>query len=87
MSSKDDNGQPIAFGVSHIDGITPVPISFSPNGRMGTDSVTSILFSPTTNRTQTDNDYPLAKATSSDNNTTVLPWVVNATNGKVLISL
>lgn len=86
-ASKDDNDQPVLYGVSHLDGVTPTRVNFDSTTRaMLTDSTTSIAFNPAVNASQTENDYPLAKATSSSDNTTIKPWVVNASTGAVLIS-
>jgi hypothetical protein len=86
MSAKDDNGYPPIYGVSHLDGVTPIQVHFDPSTRsMLVDEATSIAFDPSINAYQTDSMYPLAKATSSIDNKTVRPWVVNATTGAVLI--
>lgn len=81
---KDDNAAPTIYGVSHLDGRTPVAIKFDSSRNMLLDFVTSIAFDPTINASQTENDFPLAKATSSADNKTVRPWVVNASTGAVL---
>lgn len=87
MTAQDDNGFPVIYGISHLDGRTPVRIRFNPvTRRMKTDSVTAIAFDPNINMSQNDNDYPIAKATSSADDQTVRPWVVNASTGEVLIS-
>lgn len=86
--TKDDNGFPVIYGVSHLDGLTPVQIAFDPVTRgMKTDNTTAIAFSPASLATnQNSTDYPFAKATSNADNTTVLPWVVNATTRAVLVT-
>lgn len=87
MASKDDNDSPVIYGVSHLDGRTPVRIHFRPNSRkMLVDSTTSIAFDPLINASQTDNDFPVARATSSADDSTVRPWVVNESTGAVLIA-
>lgn len=87
MTAKDDNAMPVLYGVSHLDGRTPVRIHFVPGTRaMKVDSTTSIAFNPNVNMSQTDNDFPVAKGTLSSNDSTVRPWVVNATTGAVLIA-
>lgn len=87
VAGKDDNGFPIIFGVSHLDGFTPVQIQFDPVTRaMMVDTVTAIAFNPATATDhQNTTDYPFAKATSSADDSTVRPWVVNASTGAVLI--
>lgn len=81
---KDDNAAPTIYGVSHLDGRTPVAIKFDSSRNMLLDFNTTIAFNPSINASQTENDVPIAKATSSADNTTVRPWVVNATTGAVL---
>lgn len=87
VAGKDDNGAPIIFGVSHVDGITPVKIEFDPMTReMLVDSTTTIQFNPSINVNQNPlNYFPFAKATSIADNKTVRPWVVNASTGAVLV--
>lgn len=86
-ASKDDNGYPVLYGVSHLDGRTPVRVKFVVGTRvLMVDTVTSIAFDPTIIVTQNTNEYPFALATSSSDDSTVAPWVVNATTGAVLIS-
>lgn len=85
--AKDDNGYPTIFGVSHLDGLTPVAIQFDSNRKMLMDDTSTIQFSPSVETAQGTNSYPFAKATSSSNNKTVLPWVVNEYTGAVLVSL
>ncbi len=75
------------WGVSHLDGITPVQIKFNPSNRaMMVDTTTAIAFSPSVNAQMVGDNVPLIKATSSDDNETVRPWVVNASTGAVLIA-
>lgn len=83
MSAKDDNGFPVIYGVSHLDGVTPVQVQFLDNGRVLTDRFTSISFDPDINASQTNNDFPIAKSVDDDGN--VRPWVVNANTGAILI--
>lgn len=81
---KDDSAAHTIYGVSHLDGRTPIGIEFDSSRNMLLDFSTSIAFDPTINASQTANDFPLAKATSSADNKTVRPWVVNASTGAVL---
>lgn len=87
-TSKDDNAEPVAYGVSHLDGVTPIRIRFQAGTRvMMVDASTTIAFNPAIKGTaQTNNDFPVIKGTSSADDSTVLAWVVNATTGAVLIS-
>lgn len=82
----DDNDKPILYGVSHIDGVTPIAVQFDAGRKMRLDFVTTIQFDPTKVSSVNNNGYPLAKATSSVNDKTCLPWVVNASTGAVLAS-
>lgn len=85
MTVKDDNGYPVAYGVSHLDGVTPVRIHFDPSTReMLVDTTTSIAFDPLIDAFQ-GNGLLLAKATSEADDNTVRPWVVNASTGAVLV--
>lgn len=90
VSGRDDNDLPVIWGVSHLDGITPVQVTFSPSTRlMSVDTTTSIAFDPTQvpNTLVVPNNVKLATATSSADNTTIRPWVVNASTGAVLIAM
>lgn len=86
MSAKDDNLVQPAYGVSHLDGVTPVAITFTSGRAMNVDAVTTIAFDPSINASRTPNDFSFAKATSSADNSTCMPWVVNASTGAVLIN-
>ncbi len=89
INGKDDDGFPTIFGVSDLDGVTPIKIQFNPSTRaMLIDKTTSISFSPTLVTNQDVNKaYPFAKATSSADDITVLPWVVNHSTGGVLVDM
>lgn len=86
VNGRDDNDFPILWGVSHIDGVTPVQIKFDSGRGMMVDTTTSISFDPSVNTTVVPSNVNLAKATSSADNSTVRPWVVNASTGAVLVS-
>lgn len=86
MAAKDDNGNPLMYGLSSADGVTPVQIKFNPSGGgMKIDTTTAIAFTPALVSAQTNNDFPIAKGTSSSNDNVVLPWYVNPSTGGVLI--
>lgn len=88
VSGRDDNDRPIIWGVSHLDGITPVQIRFDASPRaMKVDTTTTIAFDPSVTASVVPNNIQLALATSSADNTTIKPWVVNATTGAVLVSI
>lgn len=89
IAGTDDNGAPLIFGVSHIDGKTPIPIKIDSVTRaMRMDSSTTIQFNPSVNVNQNPLNYvPFAKGTSLSDNTTIRPWVVNANTGAVLVQL
>ena len=86
MASQDDNGVQILYGVSHLDGRTLVPIKFLSGGNIMIDTATSISFDPNINASISDNAKKIARATSSADNTTIRPWVVNASTGAVLVA-
>lgn len=89
-AKKDDNYFPTMFGVSCVDGITPVRIQFdSATGGMLVDVNTIISFTPTASQAllHDENDYPCQKGVSSVDGTTVLPWYVNPSNGAVLADI
>ena len=87
MAKKDDNSVQPMYGVSHLDGVTPIPVAFNPTTRrMKMDSITAIAFNPSKVTRRTDNDLPMLCATSSADNKLILPVVVNALTGAVLIS-
>lgn len=88
VNGRDDNDTPILWGVSHLDGITPVQVKFDTSGRvMKIDASTSIAFDPLVNASVVPNNVKLALATSSADNTTIRPWVVNASTGAVLVDM
>lgn len=85
-NGRDDNGFPILWGVSHLDGITPVQVKFNPSTRaMLTDISTVIAFDPSITASVVPSNTKLAMATSEDDDSTIKPWVVHATTGAVLI--
>lgn len=86
VNGRDDNDNPILWGVSHLDGVTPVQVKFTSARKIMVDTTTSITFDPAINATMVPSNTPLAKATSSADNTTVRPWVINATTGAVLVA-
>lgn len=90
VNGRGDNDEPILWGVSHVDGITPVQVAFNGSNRgIKIDTTTSILFDPATvpNVLVVPSNIKLTTATSSADNTTVRPWVVNATTGAVLVAI
>lgn len=86
VNGRGENDEPILWGVSHIDGITPVQVSFDSSRNMMVDTITTIQFDPAINASVVPSNVKLALATSSADNSTVRPWVVNASTGAVLIS-
>lgn len=85
VNGRDDNDLPILWGVSHLDGTTPVQVKFTSTRAIMVDTTTSIAFSPSVDAGVVPSNVKLAKATSSADNSTVRPWVVHATTGAVLI--
>lgn len=84
VNGRDDNDCPIIWGVSHVDGVTPVQVKFTSARNILVDTTTTIQFDPTIDANVVPSNVKLAKATSSADNTTTRPWVVNATTGAVL---
>lgn len=79
----DDNASPVAYGVSHLDGLTPVRIKFNASGHMLMDSMTAIAFDPSIVKRRNDNDVPILSAV--DDNGNIMPVVVHATTGAILV--
>lgn len=92
VNGRDDNDLPVLWGVSHLDGLTPVQVKFAARRNIMVDTVTSIAFNPNINASVVPDNVKLAKATSSSTsgiftaNKTVRPWVVNAATGAVLVT-
>ncbi len=86
-AKKDDNAYPTVFGLSCVDGTTPVRITFDSTTRgMNVDSTTVISFTPsTTFLHKDDNAMPIAKGVSSTDSTKILPWYVVPSTGAVLV--
>lgn len=86
-SQKDDNGKNTIFGMSCVDGVTPVKVQFGADGGMLLDSTTVISVVPR-EITQLDaNSVPVAKGVSSSDGKTILPWYVNPDTGAVLVDI
>lgn len=86
VAKKDDNAYPTIVGISCVDGVTPVRVKFNANGEMATDSSTVISVVPSSDFPATDdNGMPIAKAVSSADGETILPWYVHPTTGAVLV--
>lgn len=89
VNGRGDNDEPILWGVSHLDGVTPVQVRFDTATRaIMVDTVTTIAFDPATvsKALVVPSNVKLATATSSADNTMVRPWVVNASTGAVLVA-
>lgn len=86
QNGRDDNDLPILWGVSHLDGVSPVQVKFTSDRNMMVDEVTTIAFDPSIDASVVPSNVKLAMATSSADNKIVRPWVVNASTGAVLIS-
>lgn len=82
----DDNSQPAIYGMSCVDGVTPVRIQFNAsNGGMKTDDTTVISVVPAATSLLDDNSRPIAKGISSDGSGVIYPWYVDPATGAVLI--
>lgn len=87
MAQVDDNGAKVMYGVSHLDGVTPIPIQFTASRLMMVDTTTTITFNPSIiEKVNTLTGRSLTTGTSSADNVTILPLVVNASTGAVLIA-
>lgn len=80
----DDNDKQVTYGVSHVDGMTPVKVQFTSDGQMLVDMTTTIQFNPALNATHPY--YSYATAVNDMDEVTIRPWVVNASTGAVLIT-
>lgn len=81
----DDNGYPSIWGVSCVDGKTPVKIQFTSFG-MKADRTTTISYTPPVQYNhKDDNEKSIATAVSSADGKTILPWNVVPSTGAVLI--
>lgn len=87
VNGRGDNDEPILWGVSHLDGRTPVQIKFNADRTIQVDSITAIAFNPAVTASVVPNNVKLATATSSADNRTIKPWVVNASTGAVLVDV
>lgn len=88
-TKKDDNGYPVWFGISCVDGITPTAIKWNPsNGGMLIDTTTVISVVPSsTFKHKNENGYPPVMGVSSSDSSVVLPFYVVPTTGAVLATL
>lgn len=89
IPQKDDNGYGTWWGISSIDGVTPVQIKFNPvNKGMEVDLVHTIQFTPPKHFPPVgDNSVPVLKGVSSSDHKTVLPFYVYPPTGAVLIEM
>lgn len=89
VPQKDDNGYGTWFGISSVDGVTPVQIKFNPaNKGMKIDTTHTIEFTPPKHFPPVgDNSVPVVKGVSSANAKTILPFYVYPTTGAVLIAM
>ncbi len=83
-SQKDDNGKNTVWGISCVDGTTPVKVQWLPNGYMKLDTTTVISVTPKEITQLDGNSVPVAKGVSHSNSKVILPWYVNPTTGAVL---
>lgn len=88
VAQKDDNGYPSWAGISCVDGVTVVPITFhSANNAMNIDTTTVISVVPRAIVNNDGNDYPVCKGVSSTNSKIILPFYVNPATGAVLADM
>lgn len=83
---KDDNAYPAIYGLSCVDGVTPIRIKFnSTHGGMLVNNTIAISVTPTMLTATDGNDQPVAKGISSSDSSVVLPWYVDPATGAVLV--
>jgi hypothetical protein len=82
-TQKDDNYSNAIYGISCIDGVTPVRIQFSSIGML-VDTTTAISVTPKEITQLDNNSVPVAKGVSSADGKTILPWYVVPSTGAVL---
>lgn len=88
VAQKDDNGYSSLAGISCVDGVTVVPITFNATNRgMTVDTTTVISVTPKAITNKDADDFPVAKGVSTTNSKVVLPWYVNPTTGGVLMDI
>lgn len=81
---RDENGSPVKMGILCTDGVTLVPIAIDQYGRVKTDAISTISFTPGDRALRDENAIPTLLAQRSDNGTPI-PIYVNA-DGAILIS-
>lgn len=82
----DDNSKTAIFGISCVDGVTPVRIAFNAsNGGMKIDTITVISIVPTPVGGIDENGRVVAKGVSSTDSSVILPWYVNPATNAVLV--
>lgn len=84
---KDENSITARFGISCVDGVTPVPILVTPAGLVKVDNTTVISFVPSTVQAtirDANQATPMCGVSSADGST-VLPVYVNPANGAILV--
>lgn len=87
---RDDNNVPVWYGVSCVDGETPVEIAVnSSNGGIKLDYDTVISFTPDPSQAtiRDANGVPVKTGVSSTDDTVILPLYVNPANGAVLAEM
>lgn len=83
-TQKDDDYRGAIFGISCVDGVTPVKIMCDSQGYIFLDTTTVISIVPK-EITQIDgNSVPVAKGVSSGNSKIILPFYVNPNTGAIL---
>lgn len=80
----DDNSQPCIYGLSSVDGVTPVRIRWVGAG-MAIDDTTPVSVTPTMIKDMDQNSKAVAKGTSEANDSIVLPWYVVPSTGAVCV--
>lgn len=87
---RDQNRVPIWWGLSSVDGVTPVPIAVSastgqPLMEIGT-SVSAVIANLKTSFPRDGNRIPCVGGQSNADSSVVIPLSVNPTTGAILVS-
>ena len=85
---RDQNRIPIWWGLSSVDGVTPVPIAIdSVTGKVKMEigtSVSAVMSNLGSTLPRDDNRIPCVGGVSNTDSTVVIPLSVNPTTGAVL---
>lgn len=85
---RDQNRVPIWWGLSSVDGVTPIPISIDgATGKVKMEigtSVSAVMAHLNVTLPRDDNRIPCIGGVSNTNNTVIIPISVNPATGAIL---